>query len=133
MAPTITTPTTEVPAKTAAPALWSPLALPIFRMLWIALLTENICTWLLDVTNGWLMTSMSPSPVMVSLVQTASLLPILLLALPSGALTDILNRRTILLSVEATLAIVNAVLAALIYFNLLTAPLLLVFIFINVV
>src|SRR5438132_4861327 len=131
MAPTIPTPTTEVPVKTAAPALWSPLTLPLFRMLWIALLTENICSWLLDVTNGWLMTSLSASPVMVSLVQTAGLLPILFFALPSGALTDILNRRSILLWTETSLCLVSAILAALVYFKVLTGPLLLALIFMN--
>ena len=131
MATTTPTATTEVPAKTVAPALWSPLALPLFRMLWIALLTENICSWLLDVTNGWLMTSLSSSPVMVSLVQTAALLPILFFALPSGALTDILNRRSILMWTEASLCLVSAILAALVYLKVLTGPLLLVLIFIN--
>jgi MFS family permease len=118
-------------ARVAAPALWSPLSLPVFRMLWIALVTENVCSWLIDMTNGWLMTSLSPSPLMVSLVQTASLLPVLLLALPSGALADIFNRRTILLCVEGTLAVVNGLLAALVYFELLTGPLLLALIFVN--
>src|SRR5438477_4315145 len=131
MATTTPTVTTEVPAKTSAPSLWSPLALPLFRMLWIALLTENICSWLLDVTNGWLMTSLSSSPIMVSLVQTASLLPILVLALPSGTLADVLNRRTIALCAEGSLAIISATTAALVYFNLITAPLLLLLIFLN--
>src|SRR6266513_1182628 len=131
MPSTTPTATTEVLAKTSAPSLWSPLALPIFRMLWIALLTENICSWLLDVTNGWLMTSLSSSPVMVSLVQTAALLPILFFALPSGALTDILNRRSILLWTEASLCVVSAILAALVYLKVLTGPLLLFLIFTN--
>src|SRR2546429_9813931 len=117
MASPAQTATTEVPAKPVAPALWSPLALPLFRMLWIALLVENICSWLLDVTNGWLMTSLSSSPIMVSLVQTASLLPILVLALPSGTLADVLNRRSIALWAEGSLAIISVTTAALVYFN----------------
>src|SRR2546426_11593314 len=131
MASTTPAATTELPAKTAAPALWSPLTLPLFRMLWIALLTENICSWLLDVTNGWLMTSLSSSPVMVSLVQTAALLPILFFALPSGALTDILNRRSILLWTEASLCLVSAILAGVVFLKMLTGALFLVLIFIN--
>lgn len=115
----------------AASSLWSPLSLPLFRTLWIAMLTENICSWLMDMTNGWLMTSLSPSPLMVSLVQTASLLPILLLALPSGAVADIANRRTILLWVEGSLAVINGALALLVHFNLLTGPVLLLLIFAN--
>ncbi len=95
------------------------------------MLTENVCSWLLDMTNGWLMTSLSPSPLMVSLVQTASLLPILLFALPSGALTDIVSRRAILLWVEGALAVLNGVLAILAYLELLTGPILLLLIFAN--
>lgn len=113
------------------PSLWSPLSIPAFRTLWIAFMAESICSWLLDMTNGWVMTSVSPSPAIVALVQTASLSPILLFALPSGALSDILNRKTILLCVEGCLAIVTAALAALVYFHLLSAWLLLLFIFIN--
>jgi MFS family permease len=114
-----------------APTLWTPLSLPVFRLLWIAMLTENVCSWLLDMTNGWLMTSLSPSPLMVSLVQTASLLPILLFALPSGALTDIVSRRTILLWVEGALAVFNGALALLAHLDLLTGPVLLGLIFAN--
>ena len=124
-------PTIAAEPVTVAPTLWTPLSLPVFRLLWIAMLTENVCSWLLDMTNGWLMTSLSPSPLMVSLVQTASLLPILLFALPSGALTDIVSRRTILLWVEGTLAVFNGVLALLAYLDLLTGPVLLVLIFAN--
>src|SRR5438034_10232261 len=123
MPSTMPTAITEVPAKTSAPSLWSPLTLPLFRMLWIALLTENICSWLLDVTNGWLMTSLSSSPVMVSLVQTAALRPILFFAPPSGALADILNRRSTLLWAEASLCLVSAILAAVVYLKLLPGPL----------
>lgn len=95
------------------------------------MLTENVCSWLMDMTNGWLMTSLSPSPLMVSLVQTASLLPILLFALPSGAVADIANRRTILLCVEGGLAVINGTLALLVHLNMLTGPLLLLLIFAN--
>ena len=50
-----------------------------------------------DVAAGWLMTSLAPSPVMVSLVQAAVTLPMFLLALPAGALADVVDRRRVLL------------------------------------
>ena len=70
----------------AAPSALAPLAHPVFRMLWIAWLIANTCMWMNDVAAAWLMTSLTTSPVMVALVQTASTLPVLLLGLPSGAL-----------------------------------------------
>ena len=53
--------------------------------------------WMNDVAAAWMMTSLTTSPVMVALVQTASTLPVLMLGLPSGALADILNRRRYLM------------------------------------
>jgi hypothetical protein len=39
-----------------------------------------------DVGESWLMVSLTTSPMLVALVETASSLPIVLLALPAGAL-----------------------------------------------
>jgi len=82
-------------------------------MLWIATLASNVGTWMHDVGAGWLMTSLSPSAVMVALVQTATTLPIFLLALPAGALADIVDRRRYLLLVQVWMAGVAALLATL--------------------
>src|SRR5919205_1021327 len=72
---------------------WAPLEHPVFRMLWGVWITANVCMWMNDVAAAWLMTSLSPSPVMVALVQSASTLPVFLLGLPSGALADIADRK----------------------------------------
>ncbi len=45
--------------------------------------------WMHDVGAGWLMTSLSPSPLLVALLQAATTLPMFLLALPAGAMADI--------------------------------------------
>jgi MFS family permease len=47
-----------------------------------------------------LMTSLTPSPVLVALVETAGSLPVVLLALPAGALADIVDRRRLLLVMQ---------------------------------
>lgn len=94
--------------KTSA---WSPLGIPVFRALWIATLMSNIGTWMHDIGAGWLMTSLSPSPVMVALVQTATTMPVFLLALPAGALSDIIDRRRHLITMQVFMAIVAACLA----------------------
>ncbi|MFC7735832.1 MFS transporter [Roseomonas sp. GCM10028921] len=80
-----------------APAAFVPFRNPAFRLLWVGTLVSNIGGWVQSTGAGWLMTSLSPSPVMVSLVQAASLLPVFLLALPAGALADIMDRRRFLL------------------------------------
>ena len=94
----------------------SPLSYPVFRALWIATVVSNVGTWMHDVGAGWLMTSLSPSPLLVALVQTATTLPMFLLALPAGALADIVDRRRMLLAAQVlglltalTLAILTAV------------------------
>src|SRR3989442_10490041 len=80
-----------------APSAWSPLRRPLFRSLWIADVASNIGTWMHDSAAAWLMTLLAPSPLLVSLVQAATTLPLFLLALPAGALADIFDLRRILL------------------------------------
>jgi MFS family permease len=75
------------------PAALAPLQGPVFRGLWFAWLAANLTMWMNDVAAAWLMTTLTTSPVMVALVQTASTLPVFLLGLPSGALADIVDRR----------------------------------------
>jgi MFS family permease len=70
----------------------------VFRALWIAQFASNIGTWMQTVGAQWLL--IDRSPVLVSLVQTASSLPIVLLALPAGAWADMFDRRRLLLSAQ---------------------------------
>ena len=79
---------------------WSPLHESVFRALWIATVVSNIGTWMQDVGEAWLMTSLTTSPVLVALVETAGSLPVVLVALPAGALADIVDRRRLLLVMQ---------------------------------
>src|SRR2546427_9464473 len=79
---------------------WSPLRESVFRALWIATVVSNIGTWMQDVGESWLMTSLTPSPVLVALVETAGSLPVVLVALPAGALADVFDRRRLLLVMQ---------------------------------
>lgn len=119
----------------AAPAMsqsaLAPLRLPVFRMLWSVWLTANICMWMNDVASAWMMTSLSPSPMWVALVQTASTLPVFLLGLPSGALADILDRRRYFIITQFWVAAVALILCVTILSDRLTAPLLLALTFAN--
>src|SRR5690606_16938942 len=104
----------------AAPAK-GPLSFPVFRALWIATIISNIGTWMHDVGAGWLMTSLSPSPLLVALVQAATTLPMFLLALPAGALADIVDRRKMLLGAQL-LGLAAAAALAFLTFQGLTTP-----------
>jgi MFS family permease/quinol monooxygenase YgiN len=84
---------------------WSPLRESVFRALWIATVVSNIGTWMQDVGESWLMTSLTPSPVLVALVETAGALPVVLVALPAGALADVVDRRRLLLVMQSWMVV----------------------------
>ncbi|MCE9686062.1 MFS transporter [Shewanella sp. AS16] len=101
----------QASGETAGGSAWAPLGIPVFRALWIATLASNIGTWMHDIGAGWLMTQLSSSALMVAWVQTATSLPIFLLALPAGALADIVDRRRHLILVQLFMVIVTGSLA----------------------
>lgn len=83
-----------------AASAWSPLVVPTFRAVWLASVASNIGIWLGNVGTAWLMTELRPTPVMVTLVQTAASLPVFLFALPAGAIGDIVDRRFLLILLQ---------------------------------
>jgi hypothetical protein len=58
----------------------APLRLRVFRALWLANLVSATGTIVQGVGAAWLMTTLAGTPDLVALVQTATYLPILLLA-----------------------------------------------------
>ncbi|HEY2107075.1 MAG TPA: MFS transporter [Candidatus Binataceae bacterium] len=94
-------------------SVWRTLKHRMFFWLTLAALVSNIGTWMQNVGASWLMTSLSPSPLMVALIQTSASLPILLLALPAGALADIVDRRRLLLFSQGWMLIAAGVLGLL--------------------
>jgi predicted MFS family arabinose efflux permease len=106
-----------------------PFRHPTFAVLWTATVISNIGTWMNDVGASWLMTSLAPSPLMVSLVQAATALPIFLFALPAGALADIVDRRKLLLVVTAVMAVTAMILGWVVLAEAMTPLLLLFFTF----
>jgi predicted MFS family arabinose efflux permease/quinol monooxygenase YgiN len=108
---------------------WSPLRNRLFRNLWIASIVSNVGTWMHDVGAGWLMTSLTSSPSMVALVEAADSVPVMLLALPAGAIADIIDRRRLLIGVFLYFLVVISVLAVLTWLGLTTPWVLLAFTF----
>ena len=74
---------------------------------------------------AWLMVSLQAGPLYVALTQTASALPFFVLALPAGAIGDIVDRRKLILFTELWMVGVALVLAALTIRGLMTPWLLL--------
>lgn len=75
----------------------APLRHRAFALLWTATLISNIGTWMHDVSAAWLMTSLSPSPFVVAMVQAATSGAMALFALPAGAMADLFDRKRLLL------------------------------------
>jgi MFS family permease len=83
---------------------FGPLRQTVFAVLWCATIIGNIGSFVRDVASAWLVTDLSPSPAAVAMVQAASTLPIFLLAIPAGVLSDILDRRRFLIVIQLVLA-----------------------------
>lgn len=118
-------PSPPVPAESESP--WAPLAARVFRALWIAQLVSNIGSWMQTVGAQWLL--VGDSAALVTLVQTASSLPVVLLALPSGVVADRFDRRSVLLAAQFVMLAVSGALAVLAFTDALTPELLLVLTF----
>lgn len=121
------TSTANPPHESDAPiGVFAPFAVPIFRALWIAALVSNIGSWMQTVGAQWFLVEQNSSPVLVALVQTASAAPVLLLGVPAGVLGELLNRRALLIWVQAAQVLIGAGLVALTAAGELTPYLLLI-------
>jgi MFS family permease len=113
----------------ALPPALLPLRHPVYARLWIAYVVTSLGTWLQNTGAGWLMTSLSPNPLTVSLVQAATILPFFLLALPAGAIADIVDRRLFLVGTQVWTMAAAAVLAAMTIAHITTPASLLILTF----
>jgi len=104
---------------------WSPLAHPLFRAVWIASTASHVGSYMTDVGQGWLMSSLTPSPLVVSLLVTAESLPFFALGLPAGALADIVDRRRLLIATQLAMALAVGTLAVVTLTGVVTPAILL--------
>jgi predicted MFS family arabinose efflux permease len=104
--------TTELNADPDTPSSAEPpaglLGNPAFMVILIATSLSSVGLAMFDTGSAWMMTSLNPSPRLVSAVQVATTLPLFLLTLPAGALTDVVDPRRLLI-VTQTLAVVISV------------------------
>lgn len=135
MAEITDSPTPAVSAEPAGSAKaasgFAPLRQPVFAVLWTATVFGNIGSFMRDVASSWLVTDLSASPTAVALIQTAATLPIFLLAIPAGVLSDILDRRRFLIFVQLVLASVSGTLLVLSHTGSLTVQYLIALTFVG--
>jgi predicted MFS family arabinose efflux permease len=101
---------------------FAPFRHRVFKWLWFASLASNLGTFMHGIGAAWLITDLTTSAAVVSLLAFASALPTFLLALPAGALTDVLDRRRLLIGAQIWMAVVAATLAVVAALDLVTIP-----------
>jgi MFS family permease len=103
----------------------APLRIPLFRALWVAVVVADIGSWMQTVGAQWLLVNQPNATVLVALVSTAAAVPFLVLGLPAGVIGEFLNRRRVLIAVQAFQVIVGSALVVLTAVGEMTPALLL--------
>src|SRR5512139_189793 len=68
-----------------------------FRLFWFGQVISLSGTWMQSVAQGWLVYSLTKSPLYLGIVATAASLPVLLFTLIGGVVADRLSKRTLLI------------------------------------
>ena len=121
------------PQGDAAPAAvgsaWAPFRSPDFARMASAQFVSNVGGWMQTVGAQQLMLTLTTSATLVALIQTAAGLPVVLLALPAGAIGDLVDRRRLLIASQSFMLLAAGLLAALALAGLVTPLVLLALIF----
>lgn len=125
LAEPITTPADRAPhpepaAGKAVVGGFAPLRNPTFRTMWSAQFASNIGGWMQTVGAQWLMLSLTPATSYLAFIQTAASLPVLLFAIPAGAVGDLVDRRRLLLVTTLFMAATTTALGVLAIAGLVT-------------
>jgi MFS family permease len=123
---------TEMPKRSrfSPDSVAAPLRHAVFRRIWLASLLSNLGLLIQGVGAAWAMTQMTSSADKVALVQTALMLPIMLISMPAGAVADMYDRRIVAL-LSLSISLIGAtVLAVMAWLGLVTPNILLAFCFI---
>jgi MFS family permease len=106
---------------------FEPLRERSFAVIWSSSVLSNFGQLILGVGAAWEMTRLAGTPEMVALVQTALMLPLMLVAVPAGAAADMFDRRKVALFGLGFATVFAAVLTALAVLGLTTPWMLLAF------
>ncbi|MBK8459200.1 MAG: MFS transporter [Micropruina sp.] len=110
-------------------SIWAPFSRRAFRWLWLGVAVSNIGAWAQMVGAQWLFVNDPNAATIITLVQTASMLPVMLLALPAGVLADVFDRRWLLFAVQVYFIVIGVLLFVLTTLDLMPPALLLAFTF----
>jgi len=88
-----------------------------FRLFWFGQLISLSGTWMQSIAQSWLVLDLTKSAFMLGLVSTMSMLPVLLFALPAGAIADRVNKRNLLIVTQVVMMVLAFVLATLTAFH----------------
>jgi len=122
--------TTFLKRPARADSITAPLRHSVFRRIWSAGLLSNLGLLIGGVGASWAMTQMTPSADKVALVQTAVLLPVMLIAMAAGAIADMHDRRVVgMVALAISLSGATA-LTVLSWLNLMTPNILLALCFV---
>jgi MFS family permease len=97
--------------------------------MWAAQFVSNIGGWMQAVGAQWLMLSLTTAATPVALIQTAASLPVLLFAVPAGAVGDLVDRRRFLLVAQTFMLLAALALGVLALAGLVTPLVLLALVF----
>ena len=107
---------TREPLHNPSPMLGA-FAHPAFAIVWTASTCALIGIAMYDTASGWLMTTFDLNPFDVSLLHTATTLPMFLFTLPAGAIADIVDPRRMIIAVSYAIAALMAVFAAVVWLD----------------
>jgi MFS family permease len=111
-------------------SLWTPLLNhQTFFLFWIGLIVTNIGNSMQVIGSSWLMTTLTHSPFLIAMIQASTSLAIVLFTVPTGALSDIFDRRKFLLFIRSWMLIVALILSILTIYNIITPSILLILTF----
>ena len=91
---------------------WGLLGNSAFMVILVATSLSSVGLAMFDTGSAWMMTSLNPSPRLVSAVQVATTLPLFLLTLPAGALTDVVDPRRLLIFTQTLAVAISVAFAA---------------------
>lgn len=104
---------TETASAPGATSALAPFRQRAFALLWLGVVVSSVGMWAQTVGAQWLFVDDPNAATIVTLVQTATQLPVVLLALPAGVLADAFDRRWLLFATQAYVIVVAAVMAVL--------------------
>ncbi|MEX2562932.1 MAG: MFS transporter, partial [Nitriliruptoraceae bacterium] len=102
--------------------VFAPLKFPLYRRMWLTSLVFSVGHTMHVVAGNWIMLELTGSPLWVGMMVAAPNLPLLFLAVPSGAMADMVDRRLVLVLAGVLMFASAGSMSVLWILGMLTAP-----------